>query len=312
MINAALKQELLNGELADLSLYKSLKEKSSGSLRSTLEVFVETETRHADYWRGLFGLTGTQPDFWGRARNAFVKMAVSLFGERAAFLLLEAVETHGIKKYLDVWEKAEDPETRQKIRVILIEEFQHEDEVATKGERLIDPGLIRNAFLGFNDGSVEILGAVTGLTAALGSSSLVAIAGLTVSMAGALSMAAGAFLSTDSELEITKTQVAKQRFLKGELAKDEINLVSPWKTAWIVGVAYIIGAAVPVLPFLLGASSPLWSILFSGVLILTVSAALAFLSGMNMKKRVALNTLVIVAAVVISYAIGFLADRLLS
>lgn len=303
MISPHLQQELVQGELADLHLYIALQKKTSGAISKTLEGFVDVETRHANFWKQAFQLKETNLRWPGKLRNGLILLAVSLGGDRIVSLMLEAVETHGIKKYLSLWKQAKDTPLQTGLRQILTEELVHEDEAATGGERTLNPDTIRNAFLGFNDGSVEILGAVSGLAAALQEPSLVVISGLTVSIAGSLSMAAGAFLSTHSEAELRKTEFQKQLFLNPK-TKPPPSFPSPWKAARIVGISYLIGAAVPVLPFLLGASGPAWSIILSGSLILIVSALLAFLSGMNIRRRILLNAGVIIAAVIISYAFG--------
>ena len=75
--------------------------------------------------------------------------------------------------------------------------------------------------------------------------------------------------------------------------------------AIVVGISYFIGAFIPILPVLLGATGPLPSILTSGVAILCVSYVLAFLSGMNVRRRILMNLFFIFAAVSISSVIGF-------
>ncbi len=301
-----IKKQILQGELADLALYQALRTRAGGDLAKVLDGFIETETRHVAYWRRALHDQETRLGALGRLRNGVIRAAVFVFGDRAAFLLLEAVETHGIQQYLALWETTTDPELREGLRTILTEELLHEDEAATQGERAIRPDAIRNAFLGFNDGSVEILGAVNGLYAALQDPSLVAVSALTVSVAGAVSMAAGAYLGAHAEAELAQKESAKQRFLDQD---DRAPIVaSPWRAAALVGTAYLVGASVPVLPFLVGATHPWISILCSGALILCVSALLAFLSGMSLARRVTLNMGVIVCSVLISYGIGRLLE----
>ena len=302
MIPQSMKKSLLQGELADLALYRALRKRAKGEFAKTLDEFIETEIRHAAFWRGRFGLKEESPGLAGKTRNAMIRAVVAVFGEPAGYLFLEAVETHGIKQYLHLLDRVQDDEMRKDLRTILTEEVLHEDEAATGGARTVDPGVIRNAFLGFNDGSVEILGAVSGLVAALSEPKLVAISAVTVSVAGAISMAAGAFLSTHAEQEIEQHQRAKEAFLKEEHVEHPV--ASPIKASLIVGVCYMIGAAVPVAPFLFGASTAVWSIVLSGSLILLVSAFLAFLSGMGIRKRLFLNGVIITVAVLVSYGIG--------
>jgi len=66
-----------------------------------------------------------------------------------------------------------------------------------------------------------------------------------------------------------------------------------------------------VLPVLAGARTLLPSLIAAGSLIVVVSVILAFLSGMEITRRVATNLVIIAAAVGITFFIGLLAKRLL-
>lgn len=313
MTSPVLLRQLLLDELADLELYQALRPRAKGDLAQILDAFIVTETRHAAFWRETSGYADSRTGWKGKLRNLVLLFAVRCFGSSAAFLILEAVEVHGVNKYIRLWEHQTDTRIHQGLETILLDELQHEDEAVMGGrDRAIRPETVRNAFLGFNDGSVEILGAVSGFAAAFADPALVVISGLTVSVAGSLSMAAGAFLSTHSEQEVQALEVGKQRFLSSR--SQEAVLVpetssSPWKAASLVGLSYLIGAAVPVAPFLFGVHTPWWSLVFSGMLILLVSAILAFLSGMGILRRVLLNTGVLFAAVGISYVVGLAAHQ---
>jgi VIT1/CCC1 family predicted Fe2+/Mn2+ transporter len=77
-----------------------------------------------------------------------------------------------------------------------------------------------------------------------------------------------------------------------------------------VGGAYVIGALVPVLPVLFGAKDALVSVLTAGTMVILVSTILAFLSGMEMKRRILLNLAIITVAVTVSYGIGVAAKQI--
>ncbi len=184
------------------------------------------------------------------------------------------------------------------------DEFRHEDTVVTgHSERTINPERVRNIFLGLNDGLVEILGAVSGFFGAFGDAVTVLIASATVAVAGALSMAAGAYVGASSEAELRATEAARQRFLGEPTASGE-TAESPLGSALIVGVSYLAGTLVPVFPVLFGARTVLPTALAAGGTIIVVSALLAFLSGMDLKRRLLINLVIIVAAVGVTYAIG--------
>lgn len=81
----------------------------------------------------------------------------------------------------------------------------------------------------------------------------------------------------------------------------------PLNSALLVGVSYFAGALMPVLPVFFGAESALVSAVVAGATILFVSLILAFLSGMEIKRRVLTNLVIIATAVSITYVIGLIA-----
>jgi VIT1/CCC1 family predicted Fe2+/Mn2+ transporter len=252
----------------------------------------------------------TRLDAGRRAKLAVILLICRVVGAGAIHLVLEAIEVHGVRKYLTVWRRYRDTPLGTALRGILEDEFKHEDAtVAGDAERRINPERIRNIFLGLNDGLVEIVGAVSGFFAAFQSSVMVVMAGLTVAVAGALSMAAGAYVASSSEAEVRDTEDARQRFLgtatEGGAARD-----SALGAALIVGASYFAGALVPVLPVLFGARNALISLIAAGSVIIVVSMILAFLSGMDVRRRIVTNVVIIAAAVGITYVIGVAARAL--
>jgi VIT1/CCC1 family predicted Fe2+/Mn2+ transporter len=276
-----------------------------------LEALISDETRHVAFWQKFFGLEHlTRLDIGRRLRLVLIITACRLFGVSAIHIVLEAIEVHGVKKYLDVWQRYADGPLRAAIRETLEDEFKHEDSLVTGEEdRRINPEKVRNVFLGLNDGLVEILGAVSGFFAAFNSTAAVVTAGFTVGVAGALSMAAGAYIGAGSEAELRETEDGRRRFL-GEAVTSEAP-ESPLAAAAVVGVGYLIGAIVPVMPVLFGARTVWPTVLTGGAMIVVVSAVVAFISGMNVRRRIALNVVITGIAVVVTYALGLLTKKLL-
>jgi VIT1/CCC1 family predicted Fe2+/Mn2+ transporter len=116
-------------------------------------------------------------------------------------------------------------------------------------------------------------------------------------------MAAGAFVATSSETEVRETELARRRFL-GEGAAAQEAPESPLGSGALVGVSYLAGALVPMLPIAVGAHSALPSVLGAALVIVAVSIILAFLSGMNIRRRVFTNLVIVAAAAAITYGIG--------
>lgn len=303
-------RQLVLDEIFDLSLYRALRGVASGRLRDVLDELIQVETRHVAFWQEFFGLKELVAlDSGRRLKLVMLAGVCRIFGNAAIHVVLEAIEVHGVRKYLRVWERYRDGPLGGAVRGILEDEFKHEDMIVTgEAERRINPETVRNVFLGLNDGLVEILGAVSGFFAAFGSSIAVLAAGLTVAVAGALSMAAGAYIGASSEAEVQATEDARRRFLGETVVKTDGQ--GPIAAALVVGLGYFAGALVPVLPVLFGAKSMLPTVLAAGTTIIAVSAIVAFISGMQVRRRIAQNALVTGIAVAVTYTIGLLTKSL--
>ena len=300
---------LVLDELFDLTLYRRLYMVADQNVRPILGMLIPIEEKHLAHWQNFFNLKINELDFVRRIKLAILVFICRIFGVTAIHLILEAIEVYGVRKYLSLWEAHQGTSLGEATKAILIDEFEHEDKIVAKiAERKINPERIRNIFLGFNDGSVELLGAVSGFFAAFQDAASVLIAGFTVAVAGAISMAAGGFASSSSAEEIARTEHEKKDFLAGTRAKHEIREM-PFRSAVIVGISYFIGAMTPIFPVLLGAKNVWSSIVVSGIAIILVSFVLSFLSGMRIMRRVLMNLLIIAAAVGISYSIGLLAKN---
>ncbi len=299
-------RRLILDELFDLSLYRRLRAVTGPELRGTLDDLVLVEEKHFAFWQEFFGQKISVLNFPRRLKLTLIVFICRLFGAPAVDLILEAIEVYGIRKYLTLWDRYKNEPVGAAVRGVLFDEFKHEDAAVTRlQEHIINPDRVRNIFLGLNDGMVEILGAVSGFFASFGQNSLVLMAGLLTAVAGALSMAAGAYIAASSENEVRRTQGEKARFL-GEEKQSDRPEEPPLTSGVIVGISYFAGAAFPLLPVLFGARNPIFSILAGGSTILLVSATLAFLSGMEIKKRAAINLVLIAVAVGITYLIGLL------
>jgi len=305
-----LARTLVLDELFDLSLYQALRHVTQADLHHTLDELITVETGHLAFWKRFFGISVDELDLGRKLKLALLMFVCKLFGSTAVHLVLEAIEVHGVRKYLALWREYQGHPLGEALRGILMDEFKHEDTLVTAlTERKINAEKIRNIFLGLNDGLVEILGAVSGFFGAFGEATLVLIAASTTAVAGALSMAAGAFLALNSEKEVKTTEIAKKIFL-GEASEVVPMEESPFGSALVVGTAYIAGAIVPVLPVVFGATSALFSVLTAGVMVIVVSTILSFLSGMDVMRRILLNLMIIALAVIVTYGIGVFAKRL--
>lgn len=84
--------------------------------------------------------------------------------------------------------------------------------------RIGNTGWLRAAVLGANDGVLSTASLILGVATATHSSASILIAGVSGLVAGALSMAAGEFVSVSSQADVEKADLAKERH---ELATDK-------------------------------------------------------------------------------------------
>jgi VIT1/CCC1 family predicted Fe2+/Mn2+ transporter len=306
VISKGMQKTLVIDELFDLSLYKRVRETAKNDLAKILDELILAETKHVKFWQEMFNLQNVNKLPLGKKIKLEIFNTICvLFGERAVFFILEAIEVYGIRKYLKIWNTYKDTEFSEGVREVLQDELQHEGEIISSAtEKKISADKIRNAFLGFNDGLVEVLGAIAGFYVAFQNNVTVVIAGLTVAIAGSISMVAGVYVSESSEHEIEDLERAKKIFLGKKVSDVGHNKVI--KLSFIVGISYIVGALIPLTPTLFGSRSILLSAIGSAVMIIIVSYILSFISGMDIKKRIMMNLGIIFAAIIITSSIGFL------
>ena len=304
-----LAEQLIMDELFDLSLYKALDVATKGNLRGIFSELIPIERKHLAFWQDFFHRKVQRLNWARRVKLSLIVFFCRLFGEGAVHLVLQAIEVYGVRKYLSIWETYRDTPLAEAVRGVLEDEFGHEDTLVTEAKgRRIDPDGIKNIFLGFNDGLTELMGAVSGFFAAFQGITAVLIASFTVAVAGAFSMAAGAYVAASSAAEVLRTESGRQAFLSQ--SAEAGATARPFRTALVVGWCYLLGAMVPLLPVFFGARSVLLSVLIGALCMAAVSALLAFLSGMDVKKRIFMNLVIIAAAVGVTYAIGRLVKEI--
>lgn len=309
MKDQKLAEKLILDELFDLALYQTLHSRARGDTKETLAKLIGVEEKHVQFWKDFFSLDIRRLNFGRKLKLWVLVRTARIFGDAAVHLILEATEIYGIKKYLSVWGMYRDTPLGGAVKEILEDEFEHEERIVTEliERKKLNPDRIRNIFLGFNDGLVEILGAVSGFFAAFESAASIIVAGLTVAVAGSISMAAGVFAAESSEKEVRRTEEDKDAFLKRSHHKGHEARERPLVSGIIVGISYLIGSLVPVLPVVFGAKNIFISILAAAAVITMVSFILAFLSGMDVKKRIGMNFAILAVAVSVTYGIGVLA-----
>lgn len=245
-------------ELTDLEFYKGLSERvRDEKLKKNLIRLSEVEKEHSKFWIAYLQKHGVDTS---RIRPKRMKIRFMLFifrvlGIGLAVNLLEYGEVETVAKYRDYASKAkEDEQFRKGIEKIITEEIEHEDVFSYTLEQNKEK-LERNRDIiyGISDGLVEVLAAIAGLSVLLTNHLDVALGGLVVGVSGTMSMSVGAYLSKDSESQYHISSLRRLAILRNQ--KHDSEKVDRYRgesrrSAMNVGLFYILGAAIPILPFL--------------------------------------------------------------
>ena len=225
--------------------------------RAAFERIAGNERRHADIWaRKLTELGADVPGSTRpRARVRFIILAARLFGTKAVADLVKALEG-------DEEETYDAQGTSPEVAAIAADEREHaqiwdrlstgeatdtrRDGVATAraarspseiGEREAwhrtggRSGTLRAVIFGVSDGLVSNLSLVMGVAgAASGNPGFILLAGIAGLLAGALSMAAGEYISMQSQRELFERQIALERAeLEAMPEEEEAELAASYR-----------------------------------------------------------------------------------
>lgn len=195
----------LAAERDEAAIYRALAERRNGEEREILLALAEAEERHAEHWAALLA---------GAAGGHTPPEAVYRPGLRARVLAWVARRV-GTLAVLGMVQRAElqrstgaDAETTA---AMAADELVHARVVGglAHARRARASSVFRAVVFGMNDGLVSNLSLVLGISAAGATSDVVLLTGLAGLIAGALSMAAGEYVSIRSQRELLDTGHAR-------------------------------------------------------------------------------------------------------
>ncbi len=301
------KEEILGatvyGELAKIEKNPKVKE--------VLEELANGERSHASFWKEVADSRGIKLDelgFLDKLKIRLFKLFRRVFSLPLTLKLVERGEISDAEKYYQLAKVAEFNDTeRQKLSSIMMQELVHEDLLV---QTQINADKIRDSIYAVSDGLIEVLAGVSGLSSILATPFLVALGGLIIGISGTISMSIGAYLSSSSENDIRKSKLKKEKLkaLLGHVyseTEDEKNKDS--ESVKITAISYILGALVPILPFLLGLGGILGlvtSYAFTGVVTFMVGGIIGLLSDVNPFKKGLIMTGLAIGAALVTHAIG--------
>ncbi len=230
------------------------------------------------------------------------------------------------------------------------------DEIQQKKQVIESRARIREFVFGIQDGVISTVGLLAGVQSATENNIVVIITGLTAMFSGAISMAAGSYLSSGAQKEIFDREIAdaeklaeREPYMAAEgllkalgeeglskeqsyqmvkvliqqrnvflrtfqekvfgLGSAEIN--RPLQAALIMGLSFVVGAIVPILPYIVssGVTALYVSGLFGGITLFGVGALKGQLAGQSLLLSGFKFFLIAVSAAVAGYLIGLVVQN---
>jgi VIT1/CCC1 family predicted Fe2+/Mn2+ transporter len=228
--NLATVEKMWRREVEAAHTYKLLAERESDlKRRDILLRLASQEDKHAARWsERIQAATGRVPDprEIERGLTWFQKI-----GDPTVVLhRLEQEETKADAEYGELMARLSDPKDKKIAEDAMLEERDHAVILRTlAGGKIPTPrstldtilhrerwhvrgtGWIGDAIYGVNDGLGAVFGIVSGMAGYTGGSEVVLAAGLAGTLASALSMGAGAYLSSKSQREVYESEIARER-----------------------------------------------------------------------------------------------------
>jgi vacuolar iron transporter family protein len=235
-MNLATVEKMWRREVEAAATYKHLAQRERDPKRSDILLrLAEQEDKHAARWsERIAAATGRTPD------PEEVKRGLSWFQRisdpNVVLHRLEQEENKAEAEYDQLMARLSDPMDRRIAEEAMLEERDHAVVLRTlAGGKIPTPrstldtilgrerwhvrgtGWIGDAIYGINDGLGAVFGIVSGMAGYTGGSEVVLAAGLAGTLASALSMGAGAYLSSKSQREVYESEVARE---KAEIEED--------------------------------------------------------------------------------------------
>src|SRR5215470_17787107 len=319
-----------------IALYRALAKAERDPARAEIfEKLAKAEERHAARWAKLLKANGAAvPAYTPGWRILLLGWLSRRFGTQHVLPVVSGLESRDQDVYRGQVEAAGMPaEERSHMRTLRAMQNKGGDKpesiVELEGwHRSAYGGSLRAAVFGANDGLLSNFSLVMGIAGATADPRFVLLAGIAGLLAGASSMAAGEFVSVQSQRELYEQQIAIEReelemspeeeqeelsliyqakgvpeneaeelakriisspdtaidtLVREELGLDPMTLGSPWVAAGSSFFAFALGAAIPVVPYLIttGSRAFIASAVVCGLSLFVIGGLISLFTGRN-------------------------------
>ncbi|MBO3084035.1 VIT1/CCC1 transporter family protein [Cellulomonas fengjieae] len=165
---------------------------------------------------------------------------------------------------------------------------------------------LRAGVLGANDGIVSIAATVLGVAGASTPVRTIAVAGIAALVAGALSMAAGEYVSVSSQRDAERAAVRRGRVLPTLVVRGGEELTNPWHAAVASLGAFVAGGLIPLVVVLAPWGAARVPATFAAVVVALALTGLvaARFSGAEPRRAVLRNIVGGSVAMAVTFAVG--------
>jgi predicted membrane protein (TIGR00267 family) len=186
------------------------------------------EEKHAEFWSERIEELGGEREGATRAflRNLKAGFMMRILGTKGFFEWVVLGEEEGIQDLSIQVEKIRDTVTPQTWSRFASDEMMHLERIKSEvlGMEAWETrggGGVRDMIFGVNDGLISTLAFITGVFGVIAQSRIILLSAIAELFAGTISMAAGSYLSSKSELEVFERESQRIKAKKGRTIEEE-------------------------------------------------------------------------------------------
>ena len=213
-------------KLVQIRGYKVLVDRTKDErIRRLLIRIVDDEEKITEFWSGRMRELGGDVEAGSLLRDWKVGVMMSILGTKGFFEWAVIGEEEGIQDLAIQAEKIRDNTTSETWSRYASDERMHLDRMRTEvlgmeAWEIHGGSGVRDMIFGANDGLVSTLAFVAGVLGAITDPYVILLSGIAELFAGTISMAAGAYQSSKSELEVMERE-SQRETVKGRTPEDE-------------------------------------------------------------------------------------------
>jgi VIT1/CCC1 family predicted Fe2+/Mn2+ transporter len=227
LLNAA--KKIHAHKLVQIKGYRTLVKRARDKrIRQLLIRISDDEEKHVEFWSERIEELGGEREGATRAylRERKVGLMMSILGTKGFFEWAVVGEEEGTQDLAIQAEKIRDTATSETWSRFASDERMHLERMKTEvlgmeAWEIRGGGGVRDMIFGANDGLVSTLAFVAGVFGAITNPYIILLSAIAELFAGTISMAAGAYQSSKSELEVLERESQRKRIKTGKTPEEE-------------------------------------------------------------------------------------------